>query len=146
MGKRIFTKCFAGGVEVTAAEPTISLNIAPWLMQEEVSIIGVDMDLALETPSENDGFTSMTMEFSQIGAWGADGSIASVSAYEGWNTTPAGICGVNGHTSFFLPDGKSIDIKEEGALYLNSTSYGKTAGSTHYRYVLTIFYEKKTGR
>ncbi|MBA7551271.1 hypothetical protein ES705_43810 [subsurface metagenome] len=143
MGKRIFTKCFSGNVEVSAAVPSISLNIAPWLMQEDIAILGVDMDLAVETPSENDGFASLTMELSQIGAWGADGSIASVSAYEGWNTVPQGVCVANGHTTFFLPDNKSIDIKEEGALYLNSTSYGKTADSTYFRYVLTIFYEKK---
>jgi hypothetical protein len=115
-------------------------------MQEDISILGVDMDLVSREPSENDGFASMAMELSQVGAWGTDGSIATVSAREGWNTAPAGISAQNGHTSFFLPNGKSIDIKEEGRLYLNSYAFGKTSGFSIFTYVITIFYEKKGSR
>ncbi len=143
MARRIFTKCFSGALTATGAAPVISLNMAPWLMQEDVLILGVDMDLVVTVPSENDGFSSCTIEVSQLGAWGDDGSIASVSAYEGWNTTPAGICATTGHTSFFFPAGKGIDIKEEGALYLNAQAKGKTAGTTSFNFLVTIFYEKR---
>ncbi len=146
MGKRIFTKCFAGALSVQSAAPVINLNMAPWLMQEDISVLGVDMDVTVEMPNENDGFSSLTMELSQVGAWGSDGSIASVSAFEGWNTVPQGIDVANGHTSYFFPDGRSIDVKEEGALYLNATSRGKTAGSTYFRYLITVFYEKRSSR
>ncbi|MBA7551976.1 hypothetical protein ES705_44527 [subsurface metagenome] len=146
MSKRLFTKCFSGEWVIEGQFPLVNLNLLRWLMQEDISILGVDMDVKCQTPSENDGFAHITLELSQNGGWGSDGSIATVSAFEGWNTVPQGICIDNGHTSFFFPDGKSIDIKEEGVLYLHSITNGKSAGQSIFEYVITIFYEKKGSR
>ncbi len=144
MGKRMFTKCFSGQAIADGLPPAYSLNIAPWLMQEDISILGVDMDVRMTTPSENDGFTSLILELSQVGAWGTDGSIASVSGGEGWNTTPAGIQQDGGHTSLMFPE--SIDVKEEGAIYLHSLSQGKSAGQTAYNYHIVVYYTKGGSR
>ncbi|MBA7550547.1 hypothetical protein ES705_43064 [subsurface metagenome] len=146
MAKRVYTKCFSGYLSATGVAPVVTLNAFPWLMQEDVTIIGLDLSLGLQVPSENDGFTCITLEVSQIGAWGADGSIASVMAAEGWNTTPAGISVANGHTLMFFPDGRGIDIKEEGALYINTQTKGKSAGSTTWNFHVVILYEKKSNK
>ncbi|MBA7587914.1 hypothetical protein ES708_29961 [subsurface metagenome] len=117
-----------------------------WLVQEDIEVIGAQATIYLVSPSENDGFSSVDLELSQVGIPAQDGAILSVNATEGWNTTPAGISTTNGIASVFFPPGFAVPVKEEGYLYVNSVGVGKSAGVSMYDYEIIVFYTKKGSR
>ncbi len=145
MSKRVFTKRFSGAVTYDAGPPPdMGFDaVDQWLAQEDIDIVGAAMSLVPDTPSENDGYTYAVVELSQVGTFGQGGTILSVAAMEGWNTTPAGIALAVGNTSIALPDGEVIPVKEEGILYINSKGYAKSAGQSRYSYGVTVYYIKK---
>ena len=144
--KRIFTKVFSGQQACMGTNTTVQAGLHSWLLQEPIDVIGAQMSIYCVAPSENDGFTAQKMELSQVGIPAQDGAILSVGATEGWNTTPAGICQTNGHTTIAFPPGYAVPIREEGYLFVNSVGVGKSAGVTMYEYEIIIFYTKKSTR
>jgi hypothetical protein len=145
--KRIFTKVMMGEA-LTTTGPVVRLNNAvdTWLIQEDIDVIGAQVCVIRQLPSENDGFTFMAVELSQTGVYGQDGSILNGMAGEGWNTSPAGIDVCNVNVTIAFPQGTAVPVKEEGHLYLNVLEFGKSAGVSIYEYIVTIYYTKKGSR
>ncbi|MBA7553089.1 hypothetical protein ES705_45674 [subsurface metagenome] len=140
---KVFTKVLEGVVDSHAGPiETIDNAILRWLAQEDISIFAIDGIAVCNTPSENDGFTRVAAELSQTGIFGEDGALMTVVAAEGRNTTPAGVFGAIGNKFMSLPQGRVINIKEEGLLYVNCATYGKTAGVTEYSWRFIVFYTK----
>jgi hypothetical protein len=145
MSKRIFTKVFVGKVSVETPMPAEVSEVA-WLAQEDIEVIGAEICVLCTAPSENDGYSHCAVELSQTGVFAADGSILKASASEGWNTTPAGIALANANVAATFPAGYVVPVKEEGYLYVNTESAGKTAGICVYDYNVVVYYTKKGGR
>jgi hypothetical protein len=147
MSKRIFTKVMMGECQTTTG-PVVRYNnaIDQYLVQEDIEIVGAQICVVPQLPSENDGFTFVAVELSQTGIYGQDGSILSGMADEGWNTTPAGIALANANVTITFPQGTTVPVKEEGHLYLNILEFGKSAGTSIYEYIVTIYYTKKGSR
>ncbi|GAI02704.1 unnamed protein product [marine sediment metagenome] len=146
MAKRVFTRIAKGIASVGGMgfpEPGEQTGLYSWLLQEDIEIVGVCMSLWNSLPSENDGFAWCNLELSQTAEYGQSGSIASVNAMEGWNTTPAGICATNGHQVMNFPVGLSIPVKEEGHLYVNALLEGKSAGTSEFSFLVIIYYTMK---
>ncbi|MBA7575142.1 hypothetical protein ES708_16963 [subsurface metagenome] len=146
MSKRVFTKIFRGEINVELAMPTIVNGFFSWLVQEDIELVGAEISLQNDMPSENDGFATCELELSQTGLIGGDGAILDAKAMEGWNTVPQGICNQNAHVVLVLPQGVAIPIKEEGHLYLNTRGYGKTADLSYFEYCVIIYYTKGRSR
>ncbi|MBA7555813.1 hypothetical protein ES705_48500 [subsurface metagenome] len=146
MSKRIFTKVFSGQQASLGMNTTVQAGLHSWLVQEDIEVIGAQAAIHSVLPSENDGWAMVDMELSQVGIPAQDGAILSVNAGEGWNTTPAGVTQCNGHTSIFFPPGFAVPVKEEGYLYVNSVSQGKSAGTSMFDYEIIVFYTKKGSR
>ncbi|MBA7542384.1 hypothetical protein ES705_34705 [subsurface metagenome] len=140
---KVFTKVFEADIG-TSIGPIETINDAEltWLLQEDISIFAVDGVAVTNKPSENDGFTRLIAELSQTAVFGSDGALMAVAVSEGWNTTPSGIFATASNKSLTLPQGKAIIVREEGHLYVNCSTYGKTAGITHFQYRFTIYYTK----
>ncbi|MBA7542013.1 hypothetical protein ES705_34329 [subsurface metagenome] len=143
MSKRVFTRIAKGYVAATGMAPAEHTGVYSWLLQEDIEIVGVNLSLWCRAPSENDGFTSVNLELSQTAEYGQAGAIVAVSATEGWNTTPAGICQTNGALAMNFPVGLSIPVKEEGHIYVNALSLGKSAGTTYYDFEVIIYFTMK---
>ncbi|MBA7587480.1 hypothetical protein ES708_29510 [subsurface metagenome] len=143
MNKRIFTKIFHKAVPVTTASIVKEEPSLFWLMQEDIEVLGAEINIYNTTPSENDGFASLYVELSQVGMLNADGVILSAAALEGWNTTPAGISAVTAHPVTNFPTGFVVPIREEGYLYVNTSAMGKTAGVSSFTYDVIVYYTKK---
>ena len=142
---KVFTKVFAGVIAVLVPEvqpPLVTNALHSWLLQDDIEILGIDGAMVNSKPSENDGFSSVVLEVSQSGIYGTDGALFAIGATEGWNTTPAGICEVNGDKSTMLPSGKTVSVREEGHLYINVSTWGKTAGESKYDFHIIIYYTK----
>jgi len=147
MSKRIFTKVFRGAISAETQIPEEVGAVHSWLVQyDSIEVIAAQASLWSYLPSENDGFTNASVELSQVGVVGQEGAILSVAASEGWNTTPAGIMAANGHMAIVFPSGYAVPVKEEGYLYINTTSLGKSAGVSQYRYEVIVHYTKKSVR
>ncbi len=146
--KRIFTKVLTGVITATIGPPGGAAygGFDSWLLQEPIEVIGVALAIASQDPSENDGYAKVAVEVSQSALLGSDGAILEAKAGEGWNTTPAGICRTAGHQVAMFPEGYAVPVREEGSLYINTWSEGKTAGGSTFRYTATIFYVKKSSR
>lgn len=146
MSKKVFTKSFPLSLSTIT---DVELDKEPqsfWLLQEDVEVIGCDLDIFCNSRSQNDGESYAYVELSQVGMLNADGMIASVSASEGWNTTPAGIEKARGHTTVMFNDGHSISVREEGYLYINTRTAGKSAGAGTWLGQIIVYYTKRTGR
>ncbi|MBA7591953.1 hypothetical protein ES708_34124 [subsurface metagenome] len=143
MSKRIFTKVWTGYIPAQLAVPEQQNALEQWLVQEDIEVIGAEITLINRAPSENDGFASCTLELSQVGVYGQDGSILAAGAQEGWNTVPQGISLANGNVAVTFPLGLAVPVKEEGYLYLNAQTYGKTAGVSTFRYLVIAHYTKR---
>lgn len=143
MAKRIFTKVLSGtrGVVTTGVIPEGA--VASWLAQEDIEVIGAEIAVVSDKPSENDGFAWCQIELSQVGIWSQDGLILKASASEGWNTTPAGVDQTNGHAIVAFPQGFAVSVKEEGYLYINTIGCGKTAGESTFYWSCIIYYTKR---
>ncbi len=148
MSKRIFTKVLASTVNVQAGigAEVEQNSILQWLVQEDIEVIAISLAICCSAPSENDGFTKLEVEISQVAVAKQDGLILAGVATEGWNTTPAGICATNCNESIVFPLGLAVPVKEEGYLHLNAVGVGKSAGTCGYQVVATIFYTKKGSR
>ena len=144
--KRIFTRVYEG---IVAAEGTI-LTEEPakesWLLQEDIEVIGAEIALINQLPSENDGFAVVFAELSQTAIRGQDGAILVGQAYEGWNTTPAGVDVAAAHPIVSFPQGFVVPVKEEGYLYVNTAYIGKSAGVSVFHYEVVVYYTKKGSR
>ncbi|MBA7557266.1 hypothetical protein ES705_50012 [subsurface metagenome] len=140
---KVFTKVLEGEID-SHAGPIESIDnaVLSWLAQEDIAIFAIDGVAVCNTPSENDGFTRLAVELSQAGVYGEDGALMALVASEGWNTTPAGVFGTVGNKFMALPQGRVINVKEEGLLYVNCATYGKTAGVTEYSWRFTVYYTK----
>ena len=146
--KRVFTKVLTG-TEVAVIGPPggiISNNVASWLLQEAIEVLGVAIAVANEVPSENDGYANVAVEVSQSAMFNQDGALLEARAGEGWNTTPAGICRQNGHQVAMFPEGYAVPIREEGSVYINTLATGKTAGDSSFNWTVNIFYVKKSSK
>ncbi len=144
MARRIFTKVFANYI---LAEPAgkIGNAVLTWLAQEDIEVIGAEALISCIVPSENDGWSFCVVELSQVGVFGQDGDILKVVGSEGWNTTPAGICKADGHAFITFPAGFAVPVKEEGYLYINYESQGKSAGASQYNFAVIVYYTKRGG-
>ena len=143
MSKRIFTKQI-GGLKIVSGATEVEDNaVTSWLAQDDIEVLGVTGYCLSTVPSENDGWAFIEVELSQTGELFKDGSIMTVCAQEGWNTTPAGVTQCNGHQAIAFPTGSAIPIKEEGHLYINMRSENKTAGMSTFRWGFTVYYTKK---
>ncbi|MBA7555315.1 hypothetical protein ES705_47973 [subsurface metagenome] len=141
MSKRIFTKRFSGQVEV--GMPNMDFPaMDSWLLQENIEVIGASIAVIPWQPSENDGYTYLSVELSQTGVFGLDGTILQCGAMEGWNTSPAGISVHVGNVAVSFPNGAAVPVREEGYLFVNAKGYFKTAGITNYNYGVTVYYTK----
>ncbi len=143
MAKRVFTRIAKGFVVVTGATEVETTGIYSWLLQEDIDIVGVNMSLWSEEPSENDGFASCNLELSQTAEYAQAGAIACVNAGEGWNTAPPGIAKQGNVTVLNFPVGLTIPVKEEGHIYINAMGFGKTAGSSIFAFEVIIYYTMK---
>jgi hypothetical protein len=146
MAKKVFTKVFHGQVVASGTDRVVENAVHTWLAQEDIEVVGVQSSIVSTTPSENDGFSSAEVELSQVGVIDTDGALSKVVASDGWNTTPAGICATAGHTEVAFAPALAIPVKEEGYLYINTSSLGKTAGLSVYSYSVIVFYTKKGTR
>ncbi|MBA7552123.1 hypothetical protein ES705_44677 [subsurface metagenome] len=142
MGKKVFTRDFTATIPVEGAVDVRHEPYTYWKLQEDIEVLGVELNIQNELPSENDGFAKCYAEISQAGFLFTDGVIACCSASEGWNTAPPGISETNGHVTVMLPQGSVITVKEEGYLYLNIASFGKTAGISGFRVEGIVYYTK----
>ncbi|MBA7547626.1 hypothetical protein ES705_40055 [subsurface metagenome] len=143
MSKRIFTKVFSGSITATGVM-LVGMDAAEtWLVQEDIAVIGSQAKCYSVQPSENDGFAQVRVELSQVGKEAQDGAILSVAASEGWNTAPPGIAALAGHTTVIFPQGVAVPVKEEGYLYINASTKGKTAGSSIFHFEVIVYYTKK---
>ncbi|MBA7586449.1 hypothetical protein ES708_28447 [subsurface metagenome] len=143
MSKRVFTRIAKGYVHAELTVEAEQTGIYSWLLQEDIEIVGVVMSLYSAIPSENDGFASVNLELSQTAEYGQAGAVASVNATEGWNTVPQGISGTSNVTVVNFPVGLSIPVKEEGHLYVNALSVGKSAGVSTFVFEVIIYYTMK---
>ncbi len=143
MGKRVFTRVAKGWVIVSGASEVEQTGVYSWLLQEDIEIVGVNMSLWSEEPSENDGFASCNLELSQTAEYAQAGAIASVNAGEGWNTAPPGIAKQGNVTVLNFPVGLSVPVKEEGHIYVNAMGFGKTAGDSVFAFEVIIYWVKK---
>ncbi|MBA7712241.1 hypothetical protein ES703_121213 [subsurface metagenome] len=141
MSKRIFTKVFEGVLQA-GATPVHDNARDTWLVQENIEVIGASISVGNTAPSENDGFASVIVELSQVGLREQDGAILSAKAFEGWNTTPAGVDVALGHIAIAFPQGYAVPVKEEGYLYVNAYTQGKSAGVSGFDYVVIVYYTK----
>ncbi len=146
MSKRVFTKIARGDITIVEEFEEEVTGIYSWLVQEDIEVVGVNMCLRSSVPSENDGFASCTVELSQTAEYAQPGAIAAVCAGEGWNTTPAGISLANGNLALNFPVGLAIPVKEEGHLYVNAMTKGKSAGASMFNFEVLIYYTKKGSR
>ncbi len=144
--KRIFTKVFSGTVGAISAGTIPHNAIESWLVQEDIEVIGAEIALVNSAPSENDGFAHCAIELSQVGIFSQDGIILKGVASEGWNTVPQGLAQTNANVAVTFPDGLAVPIKEEGYLYVNAVTYGKTAGESVFSYAIIAYYTKKGSR
>ncbi|MBA7712817.1 hypothetical protein ES703_121807 [subsurface metagenome] len=146
--KRIFTKRFSGAID--ANPPGLVFEdqnaLETWLVQEDIDVIGAEVAVASHAPSENDGYALVSVELSQVGVMNQDGSILLASSTEGWNTAPPGICQASGHAMVTFPNGMAVPVKEEGYLYINGRSKGKSAGPSLFSYGVVVYYTKKGAR
>jgi len=146
MSRRIFTKVFQGCVMATTDVLEYVDAKEAHLVQEDIEVIGAEATAYSTLPSENDGWAFIEVELSQVGRVHKDGAILAVSSSEGWNTTPAGITRANGHVAIAFPSGLAIPVKEEGYLYINTVSTGKSAGTSMFNYWIAVHYIKKSVR
>lgn len=147
MGKRIFTKVFQGSFQAETQIPTQTGAVQSWLIQyDSIEVIGAQATVFLRAPSENDGWAFGQIELSQVGIFGLEGAILSAVVVEGWNTAPAGIALSSGHVAVTFPEGFAVPIKEEGYLYINSYTMGKSAGISGFAYEVVVYYTKKGAR
>lgn len=142
MSKRIFTKVFSQAVAAEGAVPATHNAKQSWLAQEDIEVIGASALVYSYQPSENDGQAEVMVELSQVGLINQDGAIIQVAAHEDWNTTPAGICLTVGQATVMFTPLYAIPIKEEGYLYVNALSVGKSAGISSFNYTVTVYYTK----
>jgi len=142
--KRILTKVFEG-YHLVAAEGVLPATgtIDKWLLQEAIEVIGAEIVIESTTPSENDGFAQLLLELSQAGAFGNDGAILAGGAGEGWNTVPQGIQGTNANVAIAFPAGYAVPVRDEGYLYINYRSRGKSANVSEFHYEVIVHYIKK---
>ncbi|MBA7589087.1 hypothetical protein ES708_31162 [subsurface metagenome] len=146
MSKKIFTKVFKNVFAAEKLGTTIFDALETWLLQEDIEVIGASAVLGNELPSENDGYSHGYVELSQVGKGGMDGALLKVTAGEGWNTAPPGICRNNGHVFVTFPAGFAVPVKEEGYLYINAEVDGKSAGVDGYGYEVIVYYTKGSSR
>ncbi len=143
MSRRIFTKVFDNTVVVSGVEPATQNAFQRWLVQEDIEVIGAAIAINNRIPSENDGFASLEVELSQVGIVGEDGAILKASGSEGWNTVPQGISATNAFASVTYPQGLAVPVKEEGYLYLNLETQGKSAGMSIFSFSVIVYYTKR---
>ncbi|GAI13194.1 unnamed protein product [marine sediment metagenome] len=146
MSKRIFTKVFIGNILAETIAPTAQNALHSWLLQDNIEVIGAQGTIYNTVPSENDGFASAMVELSQVGVHAQDGAILIASATEGWNTAPAGLSGSNGQQAVTFPDGMAVPVREEGYLYINAFTVGKSAGISQFMYEVVVYYIKMAAR
>ena len=146
MSKRIFTKVFTNTLGAPTGDTAYNA-FESWLVQyEAIEVIGVQASVWSVAPSENDGFATCDVEVSQVGVIAQEGAILSVHAGEGWNTTPAGICREQGQLAVTFPGGFAVPVKEEGYIYINGKTVGKSAGASTFDYEVVVYYTKKGSR
>ncbi|MBA7587237.1 hypothetical protein ES708_29258 [subsurface metagenome] len=146
MSKRIFTKIFSGTIDLTTTSMTVRNAKESWLAQEDIEVIGAEVAIQSQMPSENDGFSQCFVELSQVGVFGQEGAILGAWASEGWNTTPAGIMATTGHIVVMFPQGYVVPVKEEGYLHVNTRGWGKSAGTDLFEYEIYVYYTKGRSR
>ncbi len=146
MSKRIFTRVYEGTVGATGTALVEEPAKESWLLQEDIEVIGAEIALINQAPSENDGFAVVFAELSQTAIRGQDGAILVGQAYEGWNTTPAGVDVIAAHPIVSFPQGFAVPVKEEGYLYVNTAYIGKSAGVSIFHYEVVVYYTKKGSR
>ena len=121
-----------------------TLSADQFLAQEDIDIIGLELNLEICEINENDSVTMAYAEISQNGNWAQDGSIMREQVNLTWNTTPAFGHYMKGFRSLMFPAGLAIPLKEEGILYMHVQSAGGSAGISYLSVHCNVFYTKRS--
>lgn len=142
VGKKIFTMHLEGSVTVTGTPYTKQNAFIARLMQEDIHIIGVNAN-AHGRPSSNinDGFAAIGCDVSQVGDYQVDGTLGTFHYGQGSNTAPASVWSQHSDLAVVFP-APGIPIKEEGYLYVNIATQGRSAGSEDLTLDVTVYYTK----
>ena len=141
-GKRVFIKHYGQVIETFAGAANEELNNIIMTAEEDIRVIGVQIDNKCIVVSGNDGHTYCAAEVSQTGRLAGDGIIVETWAHELWNTSPAAVMMCDGREVVMFPEGHYVPVMEGGSLYLNTWTWGKSAGISKYSVVTKIFYVK----
>lgn len=143
-GQKVFTKNLNASLEQVGAGSSQALADASWLMEEDIEIIGIVMDAQLLSSPGNDGFSHGVGWLSQSAEAGVlEGRLAHVGAQLEWNTAPAFGTRTTQIATLMLPPGYTIQIKEEGHLYLNMNMENSGAGNCTLFVQAIVYYVKR---
>lgn len=149
MNKRIFTHKVDFSQKTVAAGTSLTYNAdTAWLMQEDIEVIGVEVQIDMTDHVANDGMGLAVIEVSQSGTYGGDGLIARVNGISEWNSVPAfGGARQPGAVVVMFPAGHAIPVKQEGYIYMNGyyNAVTLTAGNFIFAGSAIIYYTKKGG-
>lgn len=149
MNKRIFTHKVDFNQKTVAAGTSLTYNADnAWLMQEDIDVIGVEIQIDMTNHVGNDGMGLAVIEVSQSGKYGEDGLIARVNGISEWNTAPAfGGARQPNQVVVMFPAGHAIPVKQEGHIYTNGyyNAVTLTAGNLTFAGTAIIYYTKKGG-
>ena len=121
---RVFTKHMLGAHTKTAGSASIWEVVDSWVVQEDITIIGVAVACDHATFLNNDGHAWVGAEVSQSGVAQQDGRIAEAWADVAWNSAPAFGYNKWAQSVVMFPKGYGVPIKEEGTVYLHGNTNG----------------------
>jgi len=144
--QRVFCKHLNGGcINATGPDGTVEvLGADQWTTEEDVIIVGWQMNLMCHHLVGNDGMGNAEYELSQSGLRHKDGQICNIAAHSNWNTTPAFGDGTEAIVAQTLPKQMGIPVSEGGTIYMHAYVgvADLTAGSLHSNCLANIFYVK----
>lgn len=120
------------------------LGVDAWTVEENITIIGWQLNLLSHHLVGNDGMGNAEYELSQSGLRHKDGQLCNICTSSHWNTTPA--FGDNGEATIaqMLPKQCGIPVSEGGTIYMHCYLgvSDLTAGLIHSNCLANIFYVK----
>lgn len=141
--KRLFTHHMQFALVIAGADWVYTPSADQFLAQENLDIIGLELNIELCSYNQNDSVSMAYVEISQNGNWNQDGMLMREQAVAAWNTAPAFGYYVKGFRSQFFPAGYAVPLKEEGVLYMHVQSQGAAAGTTSLAVHCNVFYAKR---
>jgi len=143
--KRVFTKFLNTAVLGPPTVHTAFPDADFWVTQEDIDIIGIQLELCVTTSFGNDGTGGVDAEVSQVAVARQDGVMCLCTVEFDWNTVPAFGAGGYQTVTMMLPEDKIITVREEGRVSLNVDTYcaNVTAGNTAVCVHAIVFYTKR---